>query len=360
MTNDVHDSDLFASRLLQSGLGFMEILSVYLGDKLGLYRALSDSPGVSPAELAGKVACNERYIREWLEQQAVCGILSVASGASDPGARRYSLPSGAREVLTDGDSLNYMAPITRIMVSLVQVMPALMEAFRTGGGVPWSDYGADAREGQGDINKPIFFKLLGDWIEQVPVISKRLHSDPPARIADIGCGLGWMSIALARNYPNALVDGIDVDEASIYQANALLANTSLGDRVSFHCRNAADEEFSGRYDLALIFEALHDMSQPLEILRVAKKMLAPGGSLLVVDERVAESFTAPGDEIERLMYGWSVFCCLATGMSETPSAQTGTVMRPDTLRRYALEAGFSQTETIEVEHPFFRMYRLIP
>ena len=361
MTSDLTmDSEAFAGRLLQSGLGFLEVLSVYLGDRLGLYRALAGAPSVTAVELAAKAGCNERYIREWLEQQAVGGILTVVGAARDASARRYALPAGAAEVLTDGDSLNYMAPMTRTMTSLVGAMPALLEAFRSGGGVPWSAYGVDAREGQADSNKPVFFKLLNGWLDQVPAVGERLRAEPAARVADIGCGAGWSSIALAQHYPRALIDGYDLDEASIKQAKALLAGTPFGDRVTFHCKDAAGDELSERYDLALIFEALHDMSRPVEVLRAAKRLLAPGGSVVVIDERVAESFTAPGDEIERLMYGWSVLCCLPAGMSETPSMQTGTVMRPATLRRYAAEAGFSGVEVVEVDHPFFRLYHLIP
>lgn len=359
MTTDVSDSDAFAGRLLQAGLGFLEVLSVYAGDRLGLYRALGGSPGMTPVELAAKTGCIERYVREWLEQQAVSGILTVAGPAEDASARRYALPAGAAEVLTDGDSLNYMAPLARLMVSLVPAMPELLKAYRSGGGVPWSAFGVDAREGQADINKPVFLQLLGGWLDDAGV-GERLRADPPARVADLGCGAGWSSIALAQHYPKALIDGIDPDEASIEQAKANLAGTSVGDRVNFRARDAADEASSGRYDLALIFEALHDMSRPVEVLRAAKAMLASGGSVIVVDERVAESFTAPGDEIERLMYGWSVLCCLPAGMAEQPSAQTGTVMRPSTLRRYAEEAGFREVETVELDHPFFRMYRLLP
>jgi hypothetical protein len=102
------------------------------------------------------------------------------------------------------------------------------------------------------------------------------------------------------------------------------------------------------------------MSQPVAALRAAKQMLAPDGRVLVVDERVAESFTAPGDEIERLMYGWSFLHCLPAGMAEQPSAATGTVMRPDTLRAYAKEAGFSNVEILPVDHLFFRFYLLNP
>jgi ubiquinone/menaquinone biosynthesis C-methylase UbiE len=184
-------------------------------------------------------------------------------------------------------------------------------------------------------------------------------ADPPARIADVACGGGWSSIAFARAYPNVRVDGFDLDEASIELARANAAEAGLpDDRVAFHVRDAGDPELAGRYDLVTIFEALHDMSNPVEALRTARGLAADDGAVLVVDERVADTFTAPGDDVERFMYGWSILLCLPTGMASQPSAATGTVMRADTMRRYAAEAGFSRVEVLPVEHDFFRLYRL--
>jgi hypothetical protein len=102
------------------------------------------------------------------------------------------------------------------------------------------------------------------------------------------------------------------------------------------------------------------MNHPVEALRAAREMLAAGGSVVIADERVAERFTAPGDELERFNYGWSVLHCLAVGMLDDDSAGTGTVIRSDTVRTYAAEAGFSQVEVLPIEHDFWRFYRLVP
>jgi hypothetical protein len=124
--------------------------------------------------------------------------------------------------------------------------------------------------------------------------------------------------------------------------------------------DASEPELPGRYDLITIFEALHDMNHPIEALRAARSSLAAGGSMVVADERVAERFTAPGDEIERFNYGWSVLHCLAVGNLDEDSAGTGTVIRPDTVRAYAAEAGFARVDVVPIEHDFFRFYRLMP
>jgi 2-polyprenyl-3-methyl-5-hydroxy-6-metoxy-1,4-benzoquinol methylase len=129
-------------------------------------------------------------------------------------------------------------------------------------------------------------------------------------------------------------------------------------RLRFHQVDAAHNELVGRYDLVTIFEAVHDLSRPVEVLAAARTMLAPGGTVLVVDEKVAETFTAPGDETERVMYGYSILFCLANGLVDQPSAATGTVMRPATLQRYAREAGFGSFTVLPIEHDVFRLYRL--
>jgi SAM-dependent methyltransferase len=354
------ESDAAAERVLAAALGTFETLSTYLGDRLGLYRALADRP-TTAGELATRSGLNGRLVREWLEQQAVCGILSVEQPESDPSRRVYRLPAGYADVLVNGDSLNYMAPLARLVVSLTGPLPQLLDAFRNGGGVPWQAYGTDAREGQADINRPVFLELLcKEWLPSIPDVHSRLGSEPPARLADFGCGVGWSSIALARGYPKVRVDGFDNDPASIAEARRVLGESDVQERVAFHLRDAGDSSLEGTYDLVTIFEALHDMSRPVDALKAARRLLAPDGSVFIVDERVGEEFAAPGDDIERLMYGWSVFCCLPAAMGEPGSAETGTVMRPETVRRYAEEAGFGKTEVIELGHPFFRGYRLLP
>jgi 2-polyprenyl-3-methyl-5-hydroxy-6-metoxy-1,4-benzoquinol methylase len=357
--NDEARRDEFAARLNSAILSFADLLTVYLGDRLGLYQHLQQLGASTAAELAERAGVHPRYTREWLEQQAVNGVLDVVNPTASADERRFALSDGHAEVLLDRDSLSYMAPLTRLMLSTANTLPRVIDAFRSGGGVAWSEFGDDAREGQADGYRPIYMNLLGrEWLPAVPALDVRLRAAPPARVADFGCGAGWGSIAVARAYPEVRVDGFDLDAPSIELARDNAQAAGLGDRVQFHVRDAAESGFAGQYDLVVVLEALHDMSRPVEALQVMRGMLAPGGAVLVVDEKVAEKFTAPGDDVERLMYGFSVLCCLPAGLSETPSAGTGTVMRPATLRRYAREAGFRSVDILPIEHDFFRLYLL--
>jgi 2-polyprenyl-3-methyl-5-hydroxy-6-metoxy-1,4-benzoquinol methylase len=353
------ERDALVERLFGAALGAYELMTVHLGDRLGYYRALSEDGEVTSAELAAATGTDERYAREWLEQQAVAGIIEVDDVEAAAEERRYTLPAGHAEALVDRDSLAHVTPMARYGVSFAQTLPAVEEAFRTGGGVGWDEFGRLGRESQGDVNRPIFSNLLGsEWLPSIEDVHERLRTDPPARVADVACGAGWSSIAIARAYPKVTVEGLDLDEESVALARRNLAGTGVADRVSFEARDAGDPELAGSYQLVTVFEALHDMSRPVEVLRALRGLVAEDGAVVVMDERVADTFTAPGDEIERIMYTYSVLCCLPVGRSEQPSAATGTVMRTDTLRSYATEAGFSEVEVLPIEHDVFRLYRL--
>jgi SAM-dependent methyltransferase len=358
----VHEQrDALVEELFEKMIGAMEVATVYLGDRLGLYRALAQGGPATSSELAQRTGTHERYVREWLEQQAVAGILGVEDSEVDPSARRFSLPAGHAEVMLDQDSLNYLAPVARFTMGLVRPLPTLVDAFRTGEGIPYPDYGADAREGQADANRVQFVNLLGsEWLPSVPDVHERLLADPPARVADIGCGTGWSSIAIARAYPKVLVDGYDADEPSIELARQNAEQAGVADRVTFHVRDASDPALEGSYDLATAFECVHDMGRPVEALRAMRSMVGEEGAVIVADERVPDSFDAPGDDIDRLMYGWSVLFCLPTGLADEPSVGTGTVMRQQTLRRYAEEAGYADVEILPIENDLWRFYSLHP
>ena len=298
-------------------------------------------------------------MREWLEQQAAACVLDVTESKNGKSERHYSLSPGRAEVLTDRDSLNYMAPLAQLIAGAVSPLDALLESYRNGGGVPYSQYGADLREGQASINRPMFLEQLGDeWLPAVPDVHARLQADPPARVADIGCGAGWSCIGIAQSYPKVQVDGYDLDEASVELANANIEEAGLGERVHVWLRDASDIELHGRYALVVAFECLHDMSDPVEVLQTMRLLAGEKGSVIVMDERSLEEFRPCADALEQYLYGFSILHCLPAGMSEQPSAGTGTVMRPSTMARYASEAGFSQVEILPIDHFFFRFYRL--
>ena len=351
--------DELAGRLFGAVLASLDLQAVYLGDRLGLYRALEEGGAATPPELAERAGIHPRYAREWLEHQAVGSILDVDDQSAAADARRYTLPAAHAEVLTDPESLALVAPLARFVVGTAKTMPKLLDAYRTGDGVDWADYGPDVVEAQEGINRPQFDHLVGEWIDAIPDIAERLRSGT-GRVADVACGTGWSSIAIARHFPGVEVDGIDIDEGSIARAKVHAAEAGVDGRVSFLFADAANAAGEGRYDLVTIFEALHDMARPAEVLATTKRLLAPGGAVLIADERVAETFTVPGDEAERMFYGYSVVACLANGLVDAPSVGTGTVIRPSAVQAMAHEASFGGFTVLPTDHPSFRFYRLDP
>jgi 2-polyprenyl-3-methyl-5-hydroxy-6-metoxy-1,4-benzoquinol methylase len=286
----------------------------------------------------------------------VAGIVTAAPGGDQP---VFLLPPGHREVLVDRDSLNYLVPLTQLAAGAVAPLHSLVDAFRAGTGVPYERYGKDLREGQARMNRAAFLRQLGqEWLPGVPGLAARLSTPARARVADLGCGAGWSSIGVAQCYPNALVDGFDLDEPSIALAREHARQCGVQDRVRFEVRDAGDAALAGRYDLVMALECVHDMAQPVPALRTMRRLAKRDGVVFIVDERVADRFDPQAGGLEWLMYGFSVLHCLPVGRADAPSAATGTVMRVDTLRRYARDAGFEDVEVLPIEHPMFRFYRL--
>jgi SAM-dependent methyltransferase len=354
-----HSTDALVERIFDAVLGTMDVQAAYLGDRLGYYRALAKADGLTPAELAERTGTAERYAREWLEQQAVTGFVTVLGDADDPSQRRFALPAEHVEPLTDVLSPNYALPFARIVAGLGKQLDALVEAYRSGGGVSWAEHGTDAREAQAAANRPLFLGALGrEHLPSIPEVDAALRRG--GRVADVGCGFGWSSIGIALAYPEATVDGYDLDGPSIEDARRNAAEYGVADRVRFHVADAAQVAGERSYDLVTAFECVHDLPDPVGVLAAMRRLAGEAGTVLVMDERVAETFTAPGDQVERLMYGYSLMCCLPDGMAQQPSAATGTVMRPSALESYAADAGFARFEVLDIPDEFFRFYRLVP
>ncbi|MFG1947082.1 SAM-dependent methyltransferase [Nonomuraea sp. NPDC048826] len=354
---DAERTGRLTDRLFESTIGALELYSVYLGAELGLYQVLHERGPLTPGELASAAGIAPRYAREWLEQQAVAAFLDVEEQAA--GERRFSLPPEHARVLVHADDPAYVAPFGHLVAGIGGVLDLVAHAYRTGGGVPYSSYGRAFRHGQGHINRPAFtHDLTGEWLRALPDVAERLRSAPAPRVADVGCGQGWSTLALARAFPNARVDGLDLDAASVTDARANAEEAGLDDRIRVLHADVTRLPETGPYDLVIILEALHDLARPVEALRAMRAALTEGGAVLVADERVADTFTAPGDPVERLMYGWSVTHCLPTQLVEQPTAATGAVIRADTVREHASAAGFARCEVLPVENDFFRFYRL--
>ncbi len=359
-------TDELADHLFASVLGALDVLTVHIGDQFGVYDLLHRDGPLTPEEVAERSGLHHRYAREWLEQQTVAGLVDVDDPGRPAQERRYSLSEEHAAVLADRDSLSFFTPFARMVAAAAAQLPALQAAYRTGGGVGWETFGPLMRTAQADANRPLFLgPLAQDWLPVLPEVHRDLTAG--GRVADVGCGEGWSSIGIALGYPAARVDGFDVDPASVDAARRHAASYGVGDRVSSHLVDGATactdpgsgaRAEVGGYDLVTAFECVHDLPDPVSVLARARALVRPGGTVLVMDERVPEEFTGAGDPVEQLMYGISLLVCLPDGLSHAGSVGTGTVMRPATLRGYARDAGFADVVVLPVEHDLFRFYRL--
>lgn len=349
-------AETYAERLFAASMSTYETFGVYVGMQLGWFAALADGPRTS-SELADRTGTQERYCREFCELMASMGTLTVEPG-SNAAERRFTLPPGPAEVLLDTGSLNYLGPLAQMAVAAGRRIDDLLAAYRDSGGVSWAELGDDARSAQAALNRPWFTHRLGPALADVPDVHASLDRRG-ARIADIGCGGGWSTLALARAYPEAQVVGVDVDMPSIDAARAAAAAEDLSDRVQFIVADGEALAELEPFDACFAFECLHDMPRPVEVLAAIRACVRPGGPIVIMDEAVDDEFTAPGSEIDQCMYGFSLFICLPDGLSSTPSAGTGTVMRQPVLADYARRAGFDEVTVLPItDFGFFRFYRL--
>jgi len=346
----------FAGKLFMDCLATMELANIELGIQLGLYEALAETGASTSSELASKAGIHERYAREWLEQQAAAGVIEVDDPGAAAGERRFTLPPEHAHVLMEEDSEACMKACVGVVPFAGKAIELMKPEFRAGKGVAFGDF--ELHDIQAAFTRPVFVNhLTQNWLPAIPDVQRKLTEGEPVRIAEIGCGAGLASITVARAYPHAEIDGYDLDEASIQVARKSAADAGVADRAQFHLRDAADPDIEGDYDLVMAVEMLHDVPDPVGVLRTMKKLAGHSGVVLVADERTEPRFTVPTNEMERFFYAFSTLHCLAVSMQDG-GAGTGTVMREDTLRGYATEAGFTEVEVLDVDHPQFVLYRL--
>lgn len=360
----------FAEQLVGMLGAATELLTIELGRHFGLYRTLHEQGPITASAFAAAADIAPRYAREWLEQQAAAGIVAVEETTPFQHERRFLLPEHHVPVLVDETHPAHTGPVAGVLAGVALAFPELIADFRQGRGVAFDEYGADLRSGLGALNRPGFTHEMRGWVDSLPDRAAAL--DAGGTVLDVGCGLGWSTIALAKAFPNARIVGVDLDEASIDEARVNAHEAGVADRVEFVLGNAADAAVVRRaagaageadaaasgFDLVTVFEALHDMGRPVDALAEFRALLRPGGALLVADERVAAEFHPDAEPVERMLYAMSVLHCLPATTAESDQVANGTVLRPPTLRRWAAEAGFGRVDVLDIENPFWRFYRI--
>jgi SAM-dependent methyltransferase len=354
---DPGSAEQLSNRLFLAAVDMVELLNVYLGHTHDLYRRLADDGPVSCGRLADDAGLDRRYLREWLQGQVVAGFVTLAG--TDLDTDEFRLAPGARGVLVDETSPAYLAPLAQSAALAAQAVPALVDAFRTGAGVPYASYGPGAVSAQAALNRPAYIHLLAaHWVPAIPALAALLAG--PALVADVGCGVGWAAIELAKAYPLIHVDGYDSDEASIAAARRNAAEHGLADRVTFEVRDLCEPNTAmPRYDAVLLLECLHDMTYPSMVLRTVRGLLTDGAVVIVMDERADDTLVAPSsDPVQRFLAGISPLWCFPQGVRGPTAQPPGAVFRPAHVRDVVRQAGFHGVDILPIDHPSWRFYQL--
>jgi SAM-dependent methyltransferase len=315
---------------------------VVIGDKLGLYRAMTGADPLTPAELAMRTGTAERYVREWLSAQAARGYVTY------DGDGRFSLPDEHAIPLTDETSSACVIGAFEIALGSVYATDTITERFRSGAGFPWGAHDEHVLGGCERFFRPGYLNnLASSWIPALDGVESKLTTG--ARIADVGCGHGASTLLLAEAYPASTVVGFDAHDGSIDAARKRAADAGLADRVRFEVASATT--FDGRFDLVCFFDCLHDMGDPIGACAHVRKSLAHGGTLMLIEPFANDDLTDNLNPVGAAYYAFSTLLCTPSSLSQEVGTALGAQAGEARLREIVTSAGFKTLRRV-AETPF--------
>ena len=332
--------------------GAMTVGLIYLGDRLGLFTALRDGGSATSAELAARTGLVERYVREWLAGMATARYIDY-----DPATERFTLTPAQTAIFADPSTTAYSAPMAQLIVKLLEQADGVAEAFRHGGGVPYSAYDPGVMEAMERDSIPVTrTSLVHEWLPALPGVAERLRAG--GTMLDVGCGAGHACIAVATAFPGARVVGIDPHGPSIARARTNAVAAGVAERVRFEAVTVEDLPPDHPFDLITSFDVIHDLVDPAGVLRGIRRLLAPDGAYMMVEPNAAGRLEQRVNARTQFRYGVSVFYCLTVSLAHG-GAGFGTCMGETTARELAAAAGFSSFTRIPVSDPHTALYHLL-
>jgi SAM-dependent methyltransferase len=315
-----------------------------IGEKLGLYKAMAGAGPLTSQEVAERAGAAERYVREWLRNQAAGGYVTY-DGESD----RYTLPDEQALALADEDSPFYILGVYELIASLYADEERIVEAFRSGSGMGWHEHDHRLFRGTERFFRPGYrAHLVPEWIPALDGVEDKLQRG--AKVADVGCGHGASTIIMAEAFPNSRFSGFDYHMPSIDRARQAAGDAGVSDRVVFEAASAM--EYPGRdYDLVCVFDCLHDMGDPVGASAHVRETLHPDGAWMIVEpfakDRVEENFNPVG----RVFYGASTVICTPASLAQEVGLALGAQAGEARLREVLTQGGFSHVRRA-AETPF--------
>jgi SAM-dependent methyltransferase len=317
---------------------------VVIGDKLGLYKAMADGESLTPGELAERTGCHERYLREWLCQQAASGYVEY-----DAADATFRLPPEQALALAHDDSPVFIPGAFQLIAAIVKDEPHITERFRSGEGFGWHEHDHDLFVGTERFFRPGYLaNLVDSWLPSLDGVVEKLEAG--ARVADIGCGHGASTILMAQAYPASTFVGTDYHEGSIEAARRAAERAGVADRITFEA-SAAKALAGGPYDLICVFDALHDMGDPVGAARHVRSQLAGDGTWLVVEPFAGDAVEDNLNPVGRVFYAGSTMLCTPASLSEEVGLALGAQAGEQRLAEVLHEGGFSRVRR-SAETPF--------
>lgn len=349
---DQTKTEAFQGKVLTDTSGLTTTIMASIGDRLGLFKQLTDGPATS-AELAARAKINERYAREWLSAMTSAGYITY-----DPASSRFTLPAAHMPVLVQESGPMFFGGIHQWVTALARQIEPIIQAFRDGGGVPQAAYDEITWDGQERFTNTWFESLLIPvWMPLMPEVHARLERG--TTLADVGCGRGRAIVKLAQAYPNAHFVGYDVYGPSIEHARRLSQQAGVTERVRFQQLDAS-RGLPEQYDVITTFDVIHDAAKPRELLRSIHAALQPGGRYVCLEINAAETLEQNAGPLGSFLYGFSVLYCMTSSLAEHGEG-LGTMGMPESkVRALCAEAGFSRVQRVPMENPFNSLYEVWP
>jgi 2-polyprenyl-3-methyl-5-hydroxy-6-metoxy-1,4-benzoquinol methylase len=322
----------------------------YIGDRLGIFKSLAAAGPVTCAEFAARTELNERYLREWLGAMTAAKYISYDAATS-----RYSMPPEHAMILADENSPFFMGGFMQMIVPEVGMAPKLLEAFRTGKGVPQSEYPPEVFEAIERGSAPMYkHSLVRKWIPAMPQVVAALNDG--GTVLDVGCGSGRALIALAAAYPKARLSGYDGHAGSVELARANAAAAGVADRVTFAVVDCTKLP-AGQFDFITTFDVIHDSVDPIGLLKSIRGALKPDGTYLMVEVNVSNQLEDNINPLGRMMYAASTLYCMTVSLAHG-GAGIGALMGEPKARELSAAAGFTQFKRLPVKDAFSVLYEL--
>jgi 2-polyprenyl-3-methyl-5-hydroxy-6-metoxy-1,4-benzoquinol methylase len=330
--------------------GVFAIALCYIGDRLGLFRAMADGKALTSEELAQKTNLNERYVREWLK-----GLVAAEYIEYKQDSDRYFMTAEQASVLANEDSSSFVGGAFQLTIPSVVQVHRVMEVFRKGGGLSYEELGSEIAEGIDRLHRPAFRYLLAkEWLPGVPGLKERL--DQGISVLDVGCGLGRSSVVIGSAYPRSVILGLDSNAYSIERARSLAEESGVGN-VEFLCATLEQLPKDKHYDLILALDCIHDMADPVGALKEIREAMTRDGIFFWVEPTGSHNPIENRNPIGKMRATLSPLFCLTVSLADG-GAGLGTIIGEKGARKLAAEAGFSSIEKLPIENPMQRFFSL--